>query len=74
MNNKDLQAFTQQAAKSISTEADLTAFRQMLTKVMVEAALPKPFTLACDGFSLDCAVACEPKMRAKLERVCRPRE
>jgi transposase-like protein len=39
MNKQDLQAFAQQAAQSIKTEADLTEFRQMLTKVTVEAAL-----------------------------------
>ena len=31
----------------------------------------KPFTAARDGFSLNCAVACEAHERAKLERVCR---
>ena len=30
----------------------------------------KPFTLARDGFSLNCAVACEVHERGKLERVC----
>ncbi|GEK56177.1 hypothetical protein PES01_30220 [Pseudoalteromonas espejiana] len=39
MNNKELEAFAKQAAKSIKTEADLTDFRKMLTKVTVEAAL-----------------------------------
>ena len=39
MNKKDLQAFAQEAAKSIKTETDLNAFRQMLTKVTVEVAL-----------------------------------
>ena len=39
MNNKDLEAFAHEAAKSIITEADLNEFRQMLTKVTVEAAL-----------------------------------
>ena len=33
MNTKDLQAFAQEAALSIKTEADLNSFRQMLTKV-----------------------------------------
>jgi putative transposase len=37
MKNKELEAFTQQAAKSIKTETDLTDFRIMLTKVTVEA-------------------------------------
>jgi len=31
----------------------------------------KPFTAARDGFSVNCAVACEAHERAKLERVCR---
>ena len=31
----------------------------------------KPFTVARDGFSLNCAVACEAHERAKLERICR---
>lgn len=39
MNPKDLEAFAKEAAKSIKTESDLDAFRQMLTKVTVEAAL-----------------------------------
>ena len=34
----------------------------------------KPFTAARDGFSLNCAVACEAHERAKLERLCRPRK
>ena len=33
----------------------------------------KPFTVARDGFSVNCAVACEAHDRAKLERVCRYR-
>ena len=39
MNKKDLQALAQEATLSIKTGADLTEFRQMLTKVTVEAAL-----------------------------------
>ncbi len=39
MNKKELQALAQQAAKSIKTETDLNEFRQMLTKMTVEAAL-----------------------------------
>ena len=39
MNKKELEAFAKQAAKSIKSEADLTDFRKMLTKVTVEAAL-----------------------------------
>jgi hypothetical protein len=35
---------------------------------------PKPLTASRDGFSLNCAVACEAHERAKQERVCRPRE
>ena len=31
----------------------------------------KPFTVARDGFSLNCAVACEAHERSKLERICR---
>ena len=31
----------------------------------------KPYTVARDGFSLNCAVACEAGERTKLERVCR---
>jgi hypothetical protein len=34
-------------------------------------ARTKPFTAARDGFSLNCAVACEVNERAKLERLCR---
>ena len=39
MNPKNLEAFAKEAAKSIKTESDLNDFRQMLTKVTVEAAL-----------------------------------
>ena len=39
MNKKELEVFAKQAAKSIKSEADLTDFRKMLTKVTVEAAL-----------------------------------
>ncbi len=39
MNKNELEAFAKQAAKSIKSEADLTDFRKMLTKVTVEAAL-----------------------------------
>ena len=39
MNKKELEAFAREAAKSLKTEKDLNDFRQMLTKVTVEAAL-----------------------------------
>lgn len=39
MNKNDLQAMAQEAAKNIKTEEDLNVFRQMLTKITVEAAL-----------------------------------
>jgi len=39
MMEEDIKALAAEAAKSIKTEADLNAFRQMLTKVTVEAAL-----------------------------------
>ncbi len=39
MNKDELQAFAQEAAKNIKTEDDLNEFRQMLTKITVEAAL-----------------------------------
>jgi len=39
MKNKELQAIVQAAAKDIKTEEDLNEFRQMLTKITVEAAL-----------------------------------
>ena len=39
MNQKELQAIAQAAAKNIKTEADLNEFRAMLTKITVEAAL-----------------------------------
>ncbi len=39
MNKKDLQAIAQAVAKNIKTESDLNEFRQMLTKITVEAAL-----------------------------------
>ena len=39
MKKKELQAIAQAAAKNIKTEEDLNEFRQMLTKITVEAAL-----------------------------------
>lgn len=39
MNKKELQVIAQAAAKNIKTEVDLNEFRQMLTKITVEAAL-----------------------------------
>jgi hypothetical protein len=32
---------------------------------------PRPFTANRDGFSLNCAVACQPHQRDRLERLCR---
>ena len=39
MNKKELEAFARRAAKGIKTEKNLSEFRQMLTKMTVEAAL-----------------------------------
>ena len=39
MKKKELQAMAQEAAKNIKSEEDLNEFRQMLTKITVEAAL-----------------------------------
>lgn len=39
MNKIELEAFAKQADKSFKSEADLTDFRKMLTKVTVEATL-----------------------------------
>ena len=39
MNKKELEIIAKQAAKNIKFESDLNDFRQMLTKVTVEAAL-----------------------------------
>lgn len=39
MDKKELQALAQAAAKNIKSETDLNEFRQMLTKITVEAAL-----------------------------------
>jgi len=39
MDQKQLEAFAREAAKSLKTEADLNNFSQMLTKITVEAAL-----------------------------------
>jgi hypothetical protein len=49
--------------------------RKVLTlKLAAPAAtssVPKPFTVARDGFSLNAAVACAPQQRERIERVCR---
>ncbi len=45
-----------------------------LLAVGESGARAKPLTAGRDGFSLNCAVACEAHDRAKLERVCRPRK
>lgn len=39
MNRKELEAFAREAAKGMRTQSDLNDFRQMLTKITVEAAL-----------------------------------
>ena len=39
MNKKELQVIAQAATKNIKIEADLNEFRQMLTKIRVEAPL-----------------------------------
>ncbi len=39
MDKKALEAFAREAAKGMKTEHDLNDFRQILTKVTVEAAL-----------------------------------
>ena len=39
MNTEERKAIAEQAAKNIKTEQDLNEFRQMLTKITVEAAL-----------------------------------
>lgn len=39
MNRTKLEVFTKEATKGIKTEADLNKFRQVLTKITVEAAL-----------------------------------
>jgi len=39
MKNKELQAIAELAAKNIKTEDDLNDFRQILTRITVEAAL-----------------------------------
>ena len=39
MNKEELQAIGLAAAQNIKTEQDLNEFRQMLTKISVEAAL-----------------------------------
>ena len=39
MNKEELQAIAEAAAKNIKSEEDLNEFRQMLTKITVEAAL-----------------------------------
>jgi len=35
------------------------------------SSVPKPFTVARDGFSLNAAVACAPHQRDRIERLCR---
>jgi len=45
--------------------------RDPLLAVGASGARTKLFTASRDGFSLNCAVACEVNERAKLERVCR---
>ena len=43
MNQKELLAFSKEAAKSMKTEKDLSDFSRMLKKVTVEAALGTEF-------------------------------
>jgi len=39
MNKEEIERFAREAAKGIKTEQDLSEFSQMLTKVVIEAAL-----------------------------------
>ena len=39
MDQKQLEAFAREAAKTLKTEQDLNNFSQMMTKITVEAAL-----------------------------------
>ena len=51
------------------------AGRKLLTLELAAPAatssVPKPFTVARDGFSLNAAVACAPHQRDRIERLCR---
>jgi hypothetical protein len=51
------------------------AGRQVLTLKLAApvatSSVPKPFTVARDGFSLNAAVACAPHQRDRIERLCR---
>ncbi len=42
-----------------------------LAAPVATSSVPKPFTVARDGFSLNVAVACAPHQRDRIERLCR---
>jgi hypothetical protein len=42
-----------------------------LAALAVTSSVPKPFTVARDGFSLNAAVVCAPHQRDRIERLCR---
>ncbi len=61
MKKEELQAFAQEAAKNIKTEDDLNEFRQMLTKITVEAAL---------NAELDEHLGYAKHEKAKMDNIC----
>ena len=82
MDNKALEAFDREAAKSIRTESDLDDFRKMLTKVAVETALnveldehlgyekhsPKPSSNSRNGYTRKSIITDDGEMPIDVPR------
>ena len=74
MNNWRAQPYAMSSPLAVKLDAPRCGCTIRLLAVEPSGATAKPFTAARDGFSLNCAVACEAHERAKLERLCRPRK
>ena len=56
---------------AVGPQVGRKALTLKLAAPVAASAVPKPFTVARDGFSLNAAVACAPHQRERIERLCR---
>jgi hypothetical protein len=57
-------------ARGVGRE-DAVVSHQVAAAPVVMSSVPRPFTVARDGLSLNAAVACAPHQRERVERLCR---
>ena len=56
---------------AIGPQSGRKALTLKLAAPPATSSVPKPFTVARDGFSLNAAVACAPHQRERIARLCR---